>query len=161
MGLKKLLSQLHNFIIKDLCFTNDIDVATKTTRLGLFNFRAFLNLAMLLKESDNAQLLRSKIFDIVIDTINERTGGGTKFINRRDASFLPSAVQESTYRKDFTSALSRYVKMGDYKYSYYTDKIYLYIFKENAKEYKQILKLAEGDKKNDMEIRVVCRALFE
>jgi hypothetical protein len=36
---------------------------------------------MLLKESSNAQLLRSKMLDIVIDTINERTGGGTKFIN--------------------------------------------------------------------------------
>jgi len=132
-----------------LQFGHVINVPTKTTVLGLFNFRSFLNLAMLLKESDNAQLLRSKILDIVIDTINERTGGGTKFINRRDANYLPSAIQESSYRKDFTSALSRYVNMGNYKYSYYTDKIYQYIFKENAKEYKQILKLAEDDNARD------------
>ena len=100
---------------------------------------------MLLKENKNAQLLRSKMLDIVIDTINNRTGGGTKFINRRDANYFPSALQESNYRKDFTSALSRYVNMGNYKYSLFTDKIYQCIFKENAKEYKQILKLAESD----------------
>ncbi len=126
-----------------------INVGSKTTQLGLFNFRSFLNLAMLLKESDNAQLLRSKMLDIVIDTINERTGGGTKFINRLDPNYFTSALQESNYRKDFTSALSRYVNMGNYKYSLYTDKIYQSIFKENAKEYKQILKLAEDDNARD------------
>ena len=126
-----------------------INVGSKTTQLGLFNLRSFLNLAMLLKESDNAQLLRSKMLDIVIDTINERTGGGTKFINRRDPNYFTSALQESNYRKDFTSALSQYVNMGNYKYSLYTDKIYQFIFKENAKEYKQILKLAEDDNARD------------
>lgn len=30
------------------------------------------------------------IFDIVIDTINQRTGGGTKYINQRDESFFLS-----------------------------------------------------------------------
>jgi len=83
----------------------------KPNQLGLFNFRSVLNLAMLLKESDNARLLRSKMLDIVLDTINNRTGGGTKFINRRDANYLPSALQESNYRKDFTSALSQFVKI--------------------------------------------------
>ncbi|MDO8952858.1 MAG: DNA-binding protein [Draconibacterium sp.] len=128
-----------------LQFGHLINKTTKTTSLGLFNFRSFLNLAMLLKESDNARLLRSKMLDIVIDTINTRTGGGTKFINRRDANYLPAAIQESNYRKDFTSALSRYVNMGNYKYSLFTDKIYQCIFKENAKEYKQILNLEEND----------------
>ena len=132
-----------------LQFGHLINKTTKTTALGLFNFRSLLNLAMLLKESENARLLRSKILDIVIDTINNRTGGGTKFINRRDANYLPSALQESNYRKDFTSALSRYVNMGNYKYSLFTDKIYQCIFKENAKEYKQILKLAENDNARD------------
>jgi hypothetical protein len=132
-----------------LQFAPVINVGSKTTQLGLFNFRSFLNLAMLLRESDNARLLRSKMLDIVIDTINERTGGGTKFINRRDANYLPAAIQESNYRKDFTSALSRYVNMGNYKYSLYTDKIYQCIFKENAKEYKQILKLEETDNARD------------
>ena len=132
-----------------LQFGHLINKTTKTTSLGLFNFRSFLNLAMLLKESENAQLLRSKMLDIVLDTINEQTGGGTKFINRRDANYLPAAMQESNYRKDFTSALSRYVNMGNYKYSLYTDKIYQSIFRENAKEYKQILKLSEKDNARD------------
>lgn len=134
--------QLKEFKLQFLHLINEVK---NTPQLGLFNFRSFLNLGMLLKESDNARLLRSKLLDIVIDTINERTGGGTKFINRRDANYLSAAIQESNYRKDFTSALSRYVNLGNYKYSLYTDKIYQCIFKENAKEYKQILKLAETD----------------
>jgi len=36
---------------------------------------------MLLVESEKARHLRSKILDIVIHTINEKTGGGTKYIN--------------------------------------------------------------------------------
>lgn len=138
-------------VLKDLRlqFAPVINVGSKTTQLGLFNFRSVLNLAMLLKESDNAQLLRSKMLDIVLETINERTGGGTKFINRRDTNYLPAAIQESKYRKTFTSALSRFVNMGNYKYSLYTDKIYQCIFKENAKEYKQILKLTEDDNARD------------
>jgi hypothetical protein len=106
-----------------LQFGHLMNKTTKTTSLGLFNFRSFLNLAMLLKESETAQLLRSKMLDIVIDTINQRTGGGTKFINRRDANYLPAAIQESKYRKDFTTALSSFVKMGNYKYAYFTDRI--------------------------------------
>ena len=116
--------------LKDLKlqFGHVINVPSKTTQLGLFNFRAFLNLGMLLSESENAKLLRSKILDIVIETINERTGGGTKYINRKDSDYLPTAIRESKYRKEFTSALSRYVDMGNYKYSLFTDKIYQSIF---------------------------------
>ncbi|MEI6754456.1 MAG: DNA-binding protein [Paludibacter sp.] len=137
--------------LKDLKlqFGHVINVPSKTTQLGLFNFRAFLNLGMLLVESENAKLLRSKILDIVIDTINERTGGGTKFINRKDSDYLPTAIRESKYRKEFTSALSRYIDMGNYKYSLYTDKIYQCIFKENSQEYKQILKLEEKENARD------------
>ena len=128
-----------------LQFGHVINVPSKTTQLGIYNFRAFLNLGMLLVESENAKLLRSKILDIVIETINEKTGGGTKYINRKDSDYLPAAIRESKYRKQFTSALSRYVDMGNYKYSLYTDKIYQCIFIENAKEYKQILKLEAKD----------------
>lgn len=126
--------------LKDLKlqFSHVINVGSKTTQLGLFNFRSFLNLGMLLAESENAKLLRSKMLDIVIETINERTGGETKYINRNDSDYLPTAIRESTYSN---SALSRYVDMGNYKYSLFTDKIYQCIFKENAQEYKQILKL--------------------
>ncbi len=130
-------------------FAHLIDKASKITRLGLFNFRSLLNLGMLLSESEKAKHVRSKILDIVIDTINQRTGGGTKYINRQDADYLPTAIRESKYRKDFTSALSRYVNMGNYKYSLYTDKIYQAIFRENAQEYKRILKLEEREKVRD------------
>jgi hypothetical protein len=132
-----------------LHFGHVINVQTKTTVLGLFNFRAFLNLSMLLKESEKARHLRSKILDIVIHTINEKTGGGTKYINRRDEDYLINAIREHKYRKDFTNALNQYVDLGNYKYALYTDKIYKAIFRENAKEYKQILKLAENESARD------------
>jgi hypothetical protein len=61
-----------------LRFGKDIDVPTKTTFLGMFDFRSFLNIGMLLTESEKAKLVRTKILDIVIATINEKTGGGTK-----------------------------------------------------------------------------------
>jgi hypothetical protein len=63
---------------------NETDFVTKTTVLGIFDFRAFLNIGMLIGESERARLLRQMILDIVIDTINQRTGGGTKYINQRD-----------------------------------------------------------------------------
>jgi len=122
-------------------FGNLIDNAANTTILGLFNFRGLLDLGMLLKESKKAQHLRSKILDIVIDTINQKTGEGTKYINQRDAGYFFSAIKEPKYRLKFTEALNKYVEMGNYKYALYTDKIYQYIFKEKAKEYREILKL--------------------
>jgi len=65
-------------------FGNEMDFVTKTTILGIFDFRTFLNVAMLLTDSERARLLRQMILDIVIDTVNQRTGGGTKYINQRD-----------------------------------------------------------------------------
>jgi len=135
--------QLKDFKLQ---FGHLIDKASKTTQLGLFNFRSFLNLAMLIVESKRARLLRSKMLDIVIDSINQRTGGNTKYINQRDTDYLTSAIKEPHYRKQFTNALNNYLDMGNYKYAVYTDKIYEYIFKEKAKEYKAILKLKENDK---------------
>jgi len=41
---------------------------SKAPQLGVFNFRAFLNLGMLLTESEKAKALRSVVLDIVIDT---------------------------------------------------------------------------------------------
>ncbi len=72
----------------------DINVPTKITVLGVFDFRAFLNMAMLLSESDKARALRQMILDIVIDLINRKTGGGTKYINQRDKDFLFSSLQK-------------------------------------------------------------------
>lgn len=114
---------------------------TKTTVLGVFDFRAFLNLAMLMRESERAGLLRKAILDIVIDTINQRTGGGTKYINQRDEDFIESAFIEENYRQQFTNALKDCVDMGNFKYAVYTDKIYVSIFREKAQEYRRVLRL--------------------
>lgn len=117
--------------------------------LGVFDFRAFLNLAMLITESDRAKILRQAILDIVIDTINQRTGGATKYINQRDEDFIISYFKEENYRKEFTDALRDFVDMGNFKYPAYTNKIYISIFRENAQEYRKILKLQESDKVRD------------
>jgi hypothetical protein len=113
---------------------HETDFVTKTTVLGVFDFRAFLNLAMLMNESHRAGLVRQMILDIVIDTINARTGGGTKYINQRDEDFVHSAFIEDNYRKQFTDALKECVAMGNFKYSVYTDRIYVSIFREKSKE---------------------------
>ena len=127
----------------------DINVGQKAKNLGVFNFRAFLNMAMLLVESERARLLRQAILDIVIDTINQRTGGGTKYINQRDEDFLHSWFEEDNYRRQFTDALKDCVDMGNFKYPMYTDKIYVGIFKEKAEAYRKVLKLHEKDKVRD------------
>jgi len=130
-------------------FGKDINVPTKTTQLGLFDFKAFLNLAMLLSESERAKALRQMMLDIVIDLINKKTGGGTKYINQRDKDFVFASIQEENYRKQFTDALKDCVVDWKYKYSHFTDMIYVSIFKENAKEYKKILDLKASDKVRD------------
>lgn len=130
-------------------FGGVITIQTKTTQLGVFNFRAFLNLGMLLGESEMAKALRSKMLDIVIDTVNQRLGGSTKYINQRDEDFFHSILKEPLYRKDFTTALHEHLNMGNYKYAYYTDAIYKCIFQENAQEYKKILKLEEQENPRD------------
>lgn len=86
-------------------FGSEANFVTKTTVLGIFDIRAFLNLAMLMTESHRAALVRQMILDVVIDTINARTGGGTKYINQRDEDFIHSAFIEDNYRKQFTDAL--------------------------------------------------------
>lgn len=78
--------------------------------LGVFDFRAFLNMAMLLSESDKARALRQLMLDIVIDLINRKTGGGTKYINQRDKDFIFSSLQEDNYWRKFTDALKNYVE---------------------------------------------------
>lgn len=130
-------------------FGHIINLPSKTAHLGVFNFRSFLNLGMLLIESEIAKALRSKILDIVIDSLNEKAGGSTKFINQRDEDFLNTILKEPHYRKEFTDALKLYLDLGPFKYSVYTSKIYECIFKENAKEYKKILNLSEKENARD------------
>lgn len=139
--LKALKLAIQSLDVPETDFGN----IAKTPQLGVFDFRAFLNLSMLVRESARARLLRQAILDIVIDTINQRTGGGTKYINQRDEDFLHSAFIEENYRKQFTDALRDCVAMGNFKYALYTDKIYVSIFREKAKEYRKVLRLEQKD----------------
>lgn len=135
--------------LKDLKlqFAPVINVGSKTTQLGLFNFRSFLNIGMLLTESEKAKEIRSVILDIVLESINQKIGGGTKYINRRDTNYLPTALKELNYRKALTSAINKYVEgHPTMKYATITDYIYKAIFKENAKKYAEVLRLNAKDK---------------
>jgi|TARA_Y100001956_G_scaffold7577_1_gene6520 hypothetical protein len=127
---------------KSLASGTLINEGTKTTALGLFSFRAVLNIGMLLTESEPARLLRSRLLDIVLDVMAERAGGHTKFINQRDENYLVSAFQEENYRRQFTDALDNYVEGNQWKYARFTNLIYQSIFHENAAEYKKVLNLA-------------------
>lgn len=127
----------------------DTGVPTKINLLGVFDFRAFLNFAMLLSESDKARVLRRMMLDIVIDLINQKTGGATKYINQRDKDFISASLQEDNYRRLLTDALKNYVMDNRYKYAHFTDMIYVSIFKEKAKEYKKILDLKASESVRD------------
>lgn len=127
---------------KELVDGTVINYGTKTSILGIFTFRAVLNLGMLLTESEPARQLRSRLLDIVLDVMAERAGGHTKFINQRDENYLLSALQEENYRRQFTDALDSYVEGNHWKYARFTNVIYQSIFHENAAEYKKILNLA-------------------
>ncbi|MFT6925459.1 MAG: hypothetical protein ACJAZP_001039 [Psychromonas sp.] len=131
---------------KALDYGADINDGTKTSVLGVFSFRAVLNIGMLLTESEPARLLRSRLLDIVLDVMAELAGGHTKFINQRDENYLLAAFQEENYRRQFTDALDNYVEGNHWKYARFTNLIYQSIFHENATEYKKVLKLAEKEK---------------
>lgn len=131
---------------KNAADVTDIDVGHKAVSLSVSSFRTLLNYAMLLKNSDQARVVRSTILNIVIDVMNERVGGNTKYINQRDEDYIQSVFINENYRKQYTDALRDYLDMGPAKYAIYTDKIYQEIFKERAREYKKILKLNKNDK---------------
>ena len=129
-----------------LRFDTEIDFGIKTVRLGVFDFRSFLNIGMLLTTSEKAKQVRSLMLDIVIAVINEKTGGGTKYINRRDRNYVTSAIQEENYHRKLTDAIKDYVDGNKtYKYSTIIDMIYKAVFCEKAKEYKKLLDLSEKD----------------
>ena len=141
-----------------LQFGHLINEASKTTQMGLFNFRSFLNIGMLLTNSEKAKQIRGLILDIVIGIINEKVGGGTKYINRRDMNYFSAAITEENYRKVLTSAINNYVEgHPNYKYSQVTDLIYKAVFRENAKEYREILNL---DTKDNIRLTLYAEVLL-
>lgn len=141
-SLKELKNVIRDAKVDELNF---VDLKF-VPQLGVFDFRAFLNLAMLLPSSDRARQLRSVMLDIAIDTITARSGGSTKYINQRDADYLEHAFAGESYRLEFTNALRDYIDAGKWKYPNLTDKVYEIVFKEKSKEYRSILKLGEKDK---------------
>jgi hypothetical protein len=137
------LRELKQVLVDDM---NVVDIS-KVPSLGVFSFRAVLNIAMLVTESEKAKRIRNKILDIVLDVVAQKSGGHTKYINQRDEAYLPSAYKEHSYRKEFTDALKNYLEAGDkWKYATYTNKIYEAVFLENAMEYKKILDIQEKEK---------------
>lgn len=145
----RLKSFISCFEEQDVPDINVGNISNRTPQMAIFDFRSFLDIAMLLAESEPAKSLRQVMLDIVIDFIYQKAGGATKYINQRDADFIGAFLQEENYRKEFTDALRDYVDMGNAKYGIYTDKIYQSIFREKAKEYKQVLKLSSKDRVRD------------
>lgn len=141
--LKKFIEIVSLLDVPDMNVGN---ISNRTPQLAIFDFKSFLNIGMLLVESENARVLRQAMLNIVIDFINKKTGGATKYINQRDKDFLSAYLQEEDYRREFTDALRDYVDMGQFKYAMFTDMIYQSIFKEEAKEYREILKLKKKDR---------------
>lgn len=139
-------NRLKNF---KLAFTinddREVNFLIKSNKLGIFNFRAFINIAMLLSKSERAREVRSLVLDIVIDTINKRTGGNTKYINQRDEDFVFNLLNNKDYHKEMVLALRDCVDLGNIKYLLYNDKVYRSVFKEDADEYRKVLKLSNED----------------
>lgn len=137
-----ILNQLRDIDVPQLMQDDDNEtIGLRATSLSVFTFKALLNIGMLLQSSDKAKEVRSFILNIVIDVLNKKLGGSTKFINQREQEFLPAAIREISYRKEFTNSLDLYIENNKSKYGLLTDKIYKSIFYENAKEYRQVLDL--------------------
>lgn len=129
-----------------LKYVQEMDFLNKTPQLGLFDFRSFLNIGMLLTTSEKAKEVRSRILDIVISVMNERSGGSVKYINRRDRNYITSALSEENYHRKLTDAIKNHVSSDNkFKYSQIMDTIYKAVFCEKAAEYKKLLELSERD----------------
>lgn len=107
--LKEFMKK-YNMEVADI---NAGDIPKTIPALSIFDFRTLLNMGMLLIESERARLVRKMVLDIVIDTINVKTGGETKYINQRDEDFINSWYEEENYRREFTDALKNYVVGGN------------------------------------------------
>jgi len=143
--------------VGDTDVTNIID--EKVPKQGIFNIKAFLNLAMLLTESQKAKELRKIMLDVVVDVISRRAGGDVKYINQRDDAYIIAAYYNDGYHKAFIDALTNYVDADRAKYPNYTDRIYQEIFCENTVEYKRVLDLAKNDKARETMYSEVITAI--
>lgn len=127
------------------CDDREVNFPIKSNKIGVFNFRSFINIAMLLTKSERARTVRALVLDVVLDTINKRTGGNTKYINQRDEDFIFNLLNNKDYHKELVAALHECVDLGNVKYMLYNDKVYRSVFRENADEYRKVLKLSHDD----------------
>lgn len=145
-SFKDKVNELSDIHVGQLMQDDDKElVGKRAASLGVFTFKSLLNLGMLLQTSEKAKEVRGFVLNIVIDVLNKKLGGSTKYINQREEEFLPAALREINYRKEFTNSIDLYIKENKFKYSQLTDKIYKSIFKENSKEYRKVLDLKSKD----------------
>lgn len=145
-SFKDTVNQLTDTDVGQLMQDNDNElVGKRAASLAVFTFKAVLNVGMLLQVSEKAKEVRSFMLNIVIDVLNKKLGGTTKYINQREEEFLPAAIREISYRQEFTNGIDFYINDNRFKYGQLTDRIYKSIFKENAKEYRQVLDLGANE----------------
>ena len=65
--------------------------------------------------------------------------------------FVYNILNNKDYHKELVYALRDYVDLGNVKYILYNDKIYRSVFKEDADEYRRILKLSKEDDERRVE----------
>lgn len=138
----KRLQEAKKVYVKDIHVLN---INPKAPQVWFFSFRAFLNLGMLLQESDVARQLRQTMLDIVLEYLNTKWGWNTKYINVNDDTYLLAYRESIDYRKRFTDALRDYIDAWNFKYPYFTNLVYQAIFLENSREYKLLLRLWEKE----------------
>ena len=68
---------------------------------NLFTYRALLNLAMLVTESERAKAIRSRMLDIALDVIAQRAGGYTKYITPQSPSRRTTTNAGNSYGQSF------------------------------------------------------------
>lgn len=143
-GLKVVTGQELNDLLSNNFVTIKND-GRKLRNLTVSTVRGVLNFGMLLKTSEKARVVRSRILDIAISSVSNKINGDTKYINQQDREYLTNAQREDVERKNFTNALNDYVAMNNYKYAYFTNEVYKAIFRERAQEYKKLLNLSKKD----------------
>ena len=128
---------------------NVLELDIRTPTLGMFDFRAFLNIAMLLQQSEKAKELRSLILNLAISSINKRVGDAT-FINQNAQAYKNIKQNyDQKYNTKLINDLKDCVEMSNTKYIYFNYKIYQFLFLEKAKEYRQLLDLKNKQKSID------------
>lgn len=97
---KDVLSQLRDTDVPQLIQDDENEaVGLRAPSLSIFTFKAVLNVGMLLQSSDKAKEVRAFMLNVVIDVLNKKLGGSTKFINQREEEFVPAAISLFNERK--------------------------------------------------------------